>query len=128
MSFSVDVMDFIFNEIYDAMIGKTSIPYAPYIMLLIKDTLPNEDFDADCEEHKFKRLYVKRKVVTPAPAPTQGPRDSFMRDARASDSTRRINTAAPSIAPEIKKLNWFQRNVLCMNVDIVTAPVWYPKI
>ena len=29
-----------------------------------------------------------------------------------------MNTAAPSIAPEIKKLNWFQRKILCMGVDI----------
>ena len=112
--FPLDFMDFIFNEIYDAMVGRQSIPYAPYIMLLIKSTLPNEDFEVDCEEHKLKMLYVKKKVVSPAPPTT----DSFMRDARASGSTHRMNTGAPSIAPEIKKLNWFQRNIMCMKIDI----------
>jgi hypothetical protein len=37
--FSLDVMDFIYNEMFDAMINKGSLPYAPFIMRLIKDNL-----------------------------------------------------------------------------------------
>ena len=29
--FTVDVMDYIFREIFDAMVSRTSMPYAPYI-------------------------------------------------------------------------------------------------
>ena len=75
-----------------------SIPYAPYIMLLIKNALGGDDFDDHCDEHKPKRLYVKKKVVTPTHAPSSRPCESFMRDARASGSTHRMNTPAPSIA------------------------------
>ena len=37
--FNVDVMDFIYHEILEAIKMKTTIPYGPYIMMLIKDTL-----------------------------------------------------------------------------------------
>jgi hypothetical protein len=33
--FSLDVMDFIFNEMFDAMVSRGSLPYAPFIMRLI---------------------------------------------------------------------------------------------
>jgi hypothetical protein len=59
MDFQIDVMDFIYNEIYNAMIGRNTLPYAPYVMALIKHTLsahPDyEDLFADCEEHKVKK-------------------------------------------------------------------------
>ena len=116
----LDVMDFIYHEIYEAMVSRTSIPYAPYIMKLIKDTLPTVDFsDYECEEHKMKKLYVKTVKDTPMPAAT----DSFMGDARASGAAHGRHaptkkTRAPSISKEVKKLNWFERNVLCMKVDI----------
>ena len=52
--------------------------------------------------------------------------DSFMRDARASgadfDSMMAPKkTRAPSTIREVKKLNWFQKNVLCMKIDIHKA-------
>jgi hypothetical protein len=36
VDFSLDVMDFIFNEMYDAMVSKGSLPYAPFIMRLCR--------------------------------------------------------------------------------------------
>jgi hypothetical protein len=33
--FSLDVMHYIFNEIHDAVVSRTTMPYAPYIQLLI---------------------------------------------------------------------------------------------
>jgi hypothetical protein len=65
---------------YDAMVSKGSLPYAPFIMRLIKDTCKDHDFSEKCVSHKVKRLYVKQSK--PAPA-LVGP-DSFMRDARSS--------------------------------------------
>jgi hypothetical protein len=109
--FNLDVMDFIFHEIYDAMVSGHSIPYAPYIMMLLKETLGDDYFsDVVCIDHKKKRPYVKKR--TPAPSG-----DTFMADARASGAHASI-PRVPSIAKEIKQLNWFQRNILCMNVDI----------
>jgi hypothetical protein len=109
--FNLDVMDFIFNEMFDAMVSGHSIPYAPYIMLLLKNTLGDEYFsDADCIDHKKKKPYVKKRT----PAPSGG---TFMADARAS-GTHASMPRVPSIAKEVKQLNWFQRNILCMNVDI----------
>ena len=35
--FRIDVMDFIFNEMHEAMLARGTVPYAPYIMLLIKE-------------------------------------------------------------------------------------------
>jgi hypothetical protein len=57
--FSLDMMDFIFNEIFDAMVSKGSLPYAPFIMRLIQDKFKEHDFSARCVAHKVKRLYVK---------------------------------------------------------------------
>jgi hypothetical protein len=41
---SLDVMDFIFHEMFDAMVNKSSLPYAPFIMRLIQDTIRDHDF------------------------------------------------------------------------------------
>jgi hypothetical protein len=79
--FSLDVMDFIFNEMYDAMVSKGSLPYAPFNMRLIKDTCKDHDFSEKCVSHKVKRLYVKQSK--PAPAPV-GP------SWRVGDGTRRF--------------------------------------
>ena len=56
---NIDVMDFIYREMYEAMVSGTSIPYAPYIMRLIKMTLKNDDFSDNLQIHKMKRPYVK---------------------------------------------------------------------
>ena len=63
--------------------------------------------------HYFKKVY-KTKAAT---APTR-PSGSFMRDARSSGSHRSASAAAPVFKPKSRPLNWFQRHVLCMNVDI----------
>ena len=47
-SFRVDVMAYIHDEMHEAMMARGTVPYAPYIMLLIKDTLSNTDFSDDC--------------------------------------------------------------------------------
>jgi hypothetical protein len=42
--FTLDVMDFIFHDILDTMIHRNTVPYAPYIMLLIKHSLLEFDW------------------------------------------------------------------------------------
>ncbi|MEO7173450.1 hypothetical protein, partial [Flavobacterium sp.] len=112
--FQVDVMDFIYNEMYDAMVCGYTIPYAPYIMLLIKDTLKEDLADLELEEHSFKKIYVKKSVArAPATSASQG---EFMTDARGS--ARQAVPPASSSASHVRKLSWFQRHILCMNIDI----------
>jgi hypothetical protein len=41
-----------------------------------------------------------------------------MGDARASGTALGHSAVAPLIQKEVKKLNWFQRHVLCMNIEI----------
>jgi hypothetical protein len=119
VDFKIDVMDFIFNEMYNAMIGRNTIPYAPYVMLLIKDTLRGtpgfEDMSDDCEDHKVKKPYMISKSTA---APTS--HGSFMGDARRRDppSAKEAKKASRIMTKEVKKLNWFQKNVLCLNVEI----------
>jgi hypothetical protein len=113
--FTLDVMDFLFNEIYDAMVSRLTIPYAPYIMALIKHTLNDDSLsDDDDVEHKFKKPYMIQPKAPPART------DTFMGDARRSSSQPqpKKQPALSSTAQEVKKLSWFQRNVLCMKVDI----------
>ena len=56
--YRLDVMDFIYREMYDAMIARGTVPYAPYIMLLIKNTVTASDLSDACDvEHKVKKPY-----------------------------------------------------------------------
>ena len=109
--YKLDAMDYIYHEKTDAMINKLSIPYAPFIMMLVRHMLPHEDFGTALDGiHKPKKIYNKaQKTHHPSTAP-----ESFMRDARASG---RRSTVSP-MAREVKQLNWFQRNILCMGIDI----------
>jgi hypothetical protein len=61
------------------------MPYAPYIMLLIKHALGDYDIHDDCVEHLVKKMYVKKKRST---APSAAYPSTFMADVRSSASTR----------------------------------------
>ena len=66
--FTVDVMDYIYHEMNYAMIGGYTIPYAPYIMLLIKKTLKNHDFSQEVvESHYYKKIYDKKGEASSVP-------------------------------------------------------------
>jgi hypothetical protein len=104
-------MHFIFHEIKDAIIQRNTLPYDPYIMLLIKHSLQEYDLSDDCVEHSVKKHYVKKnKSSTPSTAYPS----TFMADARS----RAPRAAATAMSREVKKLSWFERNVLCMKVEI----------
>jgi hypothetical protein len=108
-------MDFIYYEIKDAIIQRNTVPYAPYIMLLIKHALGEYDLSDDCVEHQVKKMYVK-KMKTPAPSSAYP--STFMADARSSASTREQRATTTAMSREVRKLSWFDRNVLCMKVEI----------
>jgi hypothetical protein len=113
--FTLGVMDFIFYEIKDAIIQRNTVPYAPYIMLLIKHALREYDLSDDCVDHQVKNMYIKKKKT---PAPSTAYPSTFMADVRSSASTREQRATATSMSREVKKLSWFERNVLCMKVEI----------
>ena len=86
-------------------------------MMLIKHTLPTWNFPKDdCTAHDMKYPYAKRRG--PSSAPVQSG-DTFMADAHGRGRAAHGGSShTPSIAREVKELNWFQRNILCMNVEI----------
>ncbi|KAK1680347.1 hypothetical protein QYE76_041195 [Lolium multiflorum] len=80
--YTLDIMDFIFHEIHDAMVSRTTIPYAPYIQLLINNSVAVCDEDLSgypLVKHHVKKAYKLKPVSSAVPAP-----DTFMRDARSS--------------------------------------------
>ena len=104
-AYPMDVMDFIFHELYNAMLGGHTIPYAPYIMMLIKDTMKGHDFSSlPMEDHHFKKLYMQKEKpsAAPTPAPASG---SFMRDARSSAAAPRAPPVDTSFVPQVRKLS-----------------------
>jgi hypothetical protein len=111
-------VDFIFNEMHAAWLGRATLPYDPYIMLLIKHVVHDPDLPGDVD-HKVKRPYVKRKGAgDAAPTAPAADQDTFMRDARSNASAHTQSTAARAFSREVKQLTWFQMNILCMNVEI----------
>jgi hypothetical protein len=84
-------------------------------MLLIKHSLGDYDLSDDCVDHLVKKMYVKKKKT---PAPSTAYPSTFMADARSSASTREQRVAATAMSREVKKLSWFERNVLCMKFEI----------
>ncbi|KAK1697505.1 hypothetical protein QYE76_014202 [Lolium multiflorum] len=75
--YTLDVMDFIFHEIHDAMVSRTTIPYAPYIQLLINNSVAVCDEDLSgypLVKHHVKKAYKLKPVSSAVPAP-----DTFMR-------------------------------------------------
>jgi hypothetical protein len=64
--------------------------------------------------HSVKKHYIKKKPSAPStPYPS-----TFMADARSSAPTHAQRAAASAMIREVKKLSWFERNVLCMKVEI----------
>ena len=66
-NFTLDVMHYIFEDMYEVVIKRKVPPYALYIMMLIKSKLNYEkiedddsDMDDDCVKHSVRRLYVKK--------------------------------------------------------------------
>jgi hypothetical protein len=84
-------------------------------MLLIKHALGDYDINDDCVEHLVKKMYIKRKKT---PAPSTAFPSTFMADVRLSASTHDQRVAASAMSREVRKLSWFERNVLRMKVEI----------
>ncbi|KAK1681913.1 hypothetical protein QYE76_042761 [Lolium multiflorum] len=115
VDYTIDVMDYIFNEIHDAMVSRNTIPYAPYIQLLINNSVTmDEDLSGYAlVKHSVKKAYKLKPVSSAAPAP-----DSFMGDARSSGFAPARRPDLPAMKKQVKRLSWFQRHILCMNIEI----------
>ncbi|KAK1651987.1 hypothetical protein QYE76_069792 [Lolium multiflorum] len=114
--YTLDVMDFIFHEIHDAMVSRTTIPYAPYIQLLINNSVAVCDEDLSgypLVKHSVKKAYKLKPVSSAVPAP-----DTFMRDARSSGFAPARHPDVPAMRKQVSRLSWFQRHILCMNIEI----------
>ncbi|KAK1614983.1 hypothetical protein QYE76_020500 [Lolium multiflorum] len=114
--YTLDVMDFIFHEIHDAMVSRTTIPYAPYIQLLINNSVAGVDEDISgypLVKHHVKKPYKLKPVSSAVPAP-----DTFMRDARSSGFAPARHPDVPAMRKQVSRLSWFQRHILCMNIEI----------
>ncbi|KAK1682009.1 hypothetical protein QYE76_042857, partial [Lolium multiflorum] len=114
--YTLDVMDFIFHEIHDAMVSRTTIPYAPYIQLLINNSVAVGDEDLSgypLVKHSVKKAYKLKPVSSAVPAP-----DTFMGDARSSGFAPARHPDVPAMRKQVSRLSWFQRHILCMNIEI----------
>ena len=80
MNLELDMMDYIFNEMHESMASRLTIPYAPYIILLIQDSLRNHNFKTyTMQPHTYKKVYDKKKSMVTKPSRVAAPaRGSFM--------------------------------------------------
>jgi hypothetical protein len=124
----LDVMDFIHKEINDCIVNKKTPLYAPFVMKLIHDQQLNHPLlKANLVDHKVVKLQRKEPTGhSKKPfAPVRGEDDdafaegvSTRRGPRMKHASNAGSSSNNEFGQEFKKLNWFQRNVLCMNVDI----------
>jgi hypothetical protein len=105
---------------HDAMLSKRTLPYAPYIMLLIHEKVKDMDFSKGNSEHKLKRMNVikptEEKAATKGKGKKQVPTDGDDVEMDVPSSpVRKTSSARPS---RNKKLSLWQRTLLCINVAI----------
>ncbi|KAK1647175.1 hypothetical protein QYE76_064980 [Lolium multiflorum] len=115
-NFSIDIMDYIFHEIHDTMVSRNTIPYAPYIQLLINNIAGGRGEDLSgypLMTHSIKKAYKLKPVSSAVPPP-----DSFMGDARSSGFAPARHPDLPAMKKQVNRLSWFQRYILCMNIEI----------
>jgi hypothetical protein len=125
-------MDFIWQEMWHSMMEQKTPPYAPYVMKLI---LAQDNISGfpNLVAHKPKNL--QKKVIE---VPEEGDEgdyddeegaDAMEEDARAAPQWRpRMKMASNAgslrevpkevLKKEVKKLSFFKKAMLCMNIDI----------
>ena len=121
----VDVMDFIHCEMYHAMLEKKTPLYAPYVMKLILSKLDGIN-TRHFTPHKPKTLQVLHGKASKdgskgAFAPSddeEAPRASRGSRRKNATPTGDLSPPSPPTKEKVKKLNWFQRTMLCMTTTI----------
>ena len=124
--FEIDVMDFIKCELHWAVHEKKTPIYAPYVMKLILDQVPSlnqEHFTL----HKTGTLQIlKHDKPSSSSAPSRVPfASSDEEEEDVAPAPRRSKNADPpswiskgkeNVGKEMKKLTWFERVMIRMNV------------
>ena len=116
--FEVDVMDFIKCEInIDVHERKTPI-YAPYIMKLILEQLPQFN-QSRFTHHKFGNLQVLTHHLA-TPASYQDIEDQEAPRARRKNATPPswTHSGKQRVNAEVKKASWWQKAMICMGVAV----------
>ncbi|KAK1643099.1 hypothetical protein QYE76_060904 [Lolium multiflorum] len=111
--YTLDIMDFIFHEIHDAMVSRTTIPYAPYIQLLINNSVAKVGEDISgypLVKHHVKKPYKLKPVSSAVPA-------TFAHAAPVA-LLLLVTPDVPAMKKQVSRLSWFQRHILCMNIEI----------
>jgi hypothetical protein len=129
----IDVMEFIYKDMYDTVITKKKTPvYAPYVMLLlIAQHTEHPLLTSHLTTHKFIKPQRKSSlgVVEEVFASSDEQEEEDEEEEVAEVAARmgpRIKNASNAFVPSskvdimanMKKLSWWERYVLCMNVDI----------
>src|SRR3954471_7873103 len=125
----IDVMDFIFEEMYHAILYKKSPPYAPLVLRLIN----SQEHDSPhgipphLTEHTLVTLQQKGHMG-PAPRRRYGDDDEDIETERAPSPPRvwrknASNAPMPTMTQDyvherVKKASFWERTLCCMNVDI----------
>ncbi|KAK1663833.1 hypothetical protein QYE76_051992 [Lolium multiflorum] len=107
----IDVMNFIFEEMHYALMEKKVQPHAPYIMkLLVHEIKDQGDLLEFVDVHNYGTLRVKKEHVKSME------KVGFTKeeDERILHSTLSRNL----INKKVKKLKWYEKIMLCMNVEI----------
>ena len=74
----LDVMDYIYKEMFDAMVCRTTIPYAPYIM----DAHQEHCLEPQVFRSRDLCSSLNKEAICPQSKALCSYRDSFMADAR----------------------------------------------
>jgi hypothetical protein len=124
-------MDFIYTEMYDVVITKKkTLVYAPYVMLLlITQQTAHPLLTTNLTSHKYMKLQRKESpgvVEEDFSSSDEDKGDDNIVEVEESRHGPRIKIASNAFVPSskveikenMKKLTWWQRYVLCMNVDI----------
>jgi len=132
----IDVMDFIFQEMWICLLNKKTLVYAPYVMALIISKAPGEPListnlvtHGSVRPHKKISEKEKKRVPYSELEIEDEDGDDSSDDVAAMDvSPQRprmkngSNTFVPSnkefVKKKISKLSWLKQTLLCMNVDI----------
>ena len=119
-------MDFIKCELHWAVHEMKNPVYAPYVMKLILDQVPSlnqEHFTV----HKAGTLQVLHEKPSSSSGPSRAPFASskeeeeedvapVRRRSKNADPPSRVSTGKDDVQKRVKKLSWFEKMVLRMNV------------
>jgi hypothetical protein len=108
----INVMDFIFEDLYYAVMDRKVPPYAPYVMKLIVHSVKDQgDLLEFADIHTYGTLRIKQEQVSPLE------RAGFAAQ-QGEDPVWTSTLSRDMLNKQVKKVSWFQKISLCMNVQI----------